>query len=147
MGAFRSFEDMEVWQRSRELANYLYGVTSSEKFQKDEFLKARLRQLPVEIMGNLVRGHDKASGRQMIVHLSAARAAAAELRSLLYICSDQGYISNEVFQKGTSMATEISKMAYGFMRYLRESIEKQKQTDGNKKDDGKNTAQSVPDRQ
>lgn len=44
---------------------------------------------------------------------------ARELASLLYVSLDQRYISEDVFEKASSLATDVERLASGRMRYLR----------------------------
>lgn len=41
MSTFKRFEDINAWQKARELANLLYNITNNGKFKADYSLKTR----------------------------------------------------------------------------------------------------------
>ncbi len=48
------FEDIDAWQKARELANDIYGLTSKEEFSRDYGLRDQMQRASVSIMANIV---------------------------------------------------------------------------------------------
>jgi hypothetical protein len=61
--AFRTFEDLEVYQIARELRKKMYAVTrhlpSFEKFE----LASQIRRAAVSLTNNIAEGHGRLFGR------------------------------------------------------------------------------------
>ena len=115
------FEDLEVWQLSRELVKSVYKLTSGTKFSKDFGLVSQIQRSAVSIMSNIAEGFERKSKKEFISFLSIAKGSCGELRSQLYIGLDLSYISKDEFQVNYQLAEKISKSLAGFMKYLQSS--------------------------
>lgn len=118
MATAKRFEDLEVWQRSRELANLIYAVSKDGTFSRDFGLRDQIRRAAVSIMSNIAEGFESSSQQTFIKYLGHAKASAGEVRAQLYIVKDQGYISEQDFQKAFEMAEICSKQLSRFIQYL-----------------------------
>jgi four helix bundle protein len=49
----RRFEDLEVWQKARELTKLVYEITEAKEFGRDVRLKNQMRDAAVSIMANI----------------------------------------------------------------------------------------------
>ncbi len=47
MATAKRFEDLEVWQRSRELANLIYGFSKDGTFSREFGLRDQIRRATV----------------------------------------------------------------------------------------------------
>ena len=61
MSTFKRFEDIEAWQKARELSNLLYNVTNKEKFKSDYSLREQINRAGISIMLNIAEGFGKRS--------------------------------------------------------------------------------------
>jgi len=50
MASIEKFEDIEAWQKARELTREIYGVTNQGAFAKDFGLRDQIRRAAVSIM-------------------------------------------------------------------------------------------------
>ena len=119
MATAKRFEDLEVWQRSRELANLIYAFSKDGTFSRDFGLRDQIRRAAVSIMSNIAEGFESSTQQTFIKYLGHAKASAGEVRAQLYIVKDQGYISEEEFEKAFAMAEICSKQLARFIQYLR----------------------------
>jgi four helix bundle protein len=115
------FEDLEVWQLSRELVKSVYKLTSGTKFSKDFGLASQIQRSAVSIMSNIAEGFERKSKKVFISFLSIAKGSCGELRSQLYIGLDLSYINKDEFHENYQLAEKISKSLAGFMKYLQSS--------------------------
>ena len=53
MAKIEKFEDIQAWQKSRELNKEIYKVTMNTNFSKDFTLKDQIRRASVSIMANI----------------------------------------------------------------------------------------------
>lgn len=119
MGKVERFEDLKVWQKSRDLVKELYITYRTEKFKKDYSLIEQTKRASISIMANISEGFARRTYKEFINFLGMSHASAAELQSHLYIAFDQGYINGDDFQKLYKEAEEISKMIQSLSKYLK----------------------------
>ena len=115
------FEDLEVWQLSRELVKSIYKLTSGTKFSKDFGLANQIQRSAVSIMSNIAEGFERKSKKEFINFLYIAKGSCGELRSQLYIALDLNYINKDEFQTNYQSAEKISKSLGGFIKYIQSS--------------------------
>ncbi|PYS21501.1 MAG: four helix bundle protein [Acidobacteria bacterium] len=121
MATFNRFEDIDAWQRSRELTNRIYKITSKGDFARDFGLKDQIRRASVSIMSNIAEGFERSGTGEFAHFLATAKGSAGEVRSQLYVALDQGYISQVLFDPLIAGVTDISRMLSGLMTYLKKS--------------------------
>jgi four helix bundle protein len=121
MTTFKKFEEIAVWQKSRELTKLIYEATKRENFARDYALRDQIRRASVSIMSNIAEGFERSGTAEFGQFLATAKGSAGEFRSQLYIALDQNYLEHDLFEKLGSLATEVSRMISGLMRYLRQS--------------------------
>ncbi len=118
MTTAKRFEDLEVWQKAKELTNSIYSFSSSGPFSKDFGLRDQMRRAAVSIMSNIAEGFESQTQAIFIKYLAYAKGSAGELRAQLYIARDQGYITDEEFNATFSLAEICSKQIARFIHYL-----------------------------
>lgn len=121
MSTFQSFEEIEVWQKARQLTKRVYQVSSKGPFARDFGLRDQMRRACVSIMSNIAEGYERGGTKEFLQLLSVAKGSAGEVRSQLYVALDQDYLTGSVFEELTNHAREISRMLAGLMAYLRKS--------------------------
>jgi four helix bundle protein len=114
MGEFGSkvekFEDLKVWQLTRELVRCVYSVTTAPAVARDYGFIDQIRRAVVSIMNNIAEGFERGSNRDFVKFLFIVKASAGEVRSLLYVALDQGYIGAEEFDRIYDMCTQVSSL-------------------------------------
>lgn len=118
MATAKRFEDLEVWQKAKELTNLIYSRSSSGAFSRDFGLRDQMRRAAVSIMSNIAEGFESQTQVMFIQYLGHAKGSAGEVRAQLYIARDQGYVSDEEFQTALSLAEVCSKQLARFIQYL-----------------------------
>lgn len=121
MGTFKSFEEIEVWQKARVLTQEIYMVTNDARFSRDFALCKQLRRASVSVMANIAEGYERDGTGEFVQFLSIAKGSAGEVKAQLYVALDQGYIDRTVFDRLSDMSGNISRQIGGFMSYLRRS--------------------------
>ncbi len=97
MATITRFEDIEVWQLARDLCNQVYPLTFIEPIKSDYRLKDQMRGSAGSAMDNIAEGFERASQLEFINSLSYSKGEVGELKSQLYRCLDNKYISQELF--------------------------------------------------
>lgn len=63
MSEIKRFEDLDTWQRARELTRLIYEISSSSNFAKDFGLRDQIRRAAVSILSNIPEGFERGSIR------------------------------------------------------------------------------------
>jgi four helix bundle protein len=121
MATFQRFEEINAWQKSRELTRDIYHVTKQGPFSKDFGLRNQIRNASSSVMSNIAEGFERSGAGEFGQFLSIAKGSVGEVKSQLYIAVDQEYLDKKTFEKLFSAATEISKMINGLMGHIRNS--------------------------
>jgi len=118
MTTAKRFEDLEVWQRAKELTNLIYRLSSAGSFARDFGLRDQMRRAAVSVMSNIAEGFESQTQVLFIQFLSRAKGSAGELRAQLYVALEQEYITSDEFQSAFSLAEVCSKQLASLIRYL-----------------------------
>ena len=116
-----SFEDLQVWKDSRILVKSIYQLTSDGKFSKDFGLREQIQRASVSIMNNIAEGFERNNNKEYIKFLGYSKGSAGEVRSMLYVATDLGYISQDSFSVHYEMAISIITQISNFIKYLKKS--------------------------
>ena len=124
MSSFQRFEDIDAWQKTRELTKAIYAMTNAGQFARDFGLKDQIRRASASIMSNIAEGFGRGGNKEFMQFLSTAKGSAAEVQAQLYVALDAGYINQEQFQKLHSETEATARMITGLLRYLQNSDSK-----------------------
>jgi len=112
-----SFEDLKVWQDSRDFVKSIYELTSSNNFAKDYGLKDQIQRAAVSIMNNIAEGFERNNNKEFVVFLKYSKGSAGEIRSMLYVALDLNYISKSIFDEYYKNVIEIITQISNFIKY------------------------------
>ncbi len=126
MAKIQKFEDLQSWQKARELANTVFELTRHEKFSHDFELKDQIRRASGSAMHNIAEGFDAGSDVEFRRFLRIARRSASEVQSELYLALDAGYIDEGELTKTYDIAMGVKKLINGMLAYLKQQDVKSK---------------------
>lgn len=95
LGDIKSYRDLEVWQRARDLALEMYRDTQGFPSDERYGLTSQLRRALVSVAANIAEGQARVHTGDFIRHLSMARGSIAEVETLLEIASGLGYMARD----------------------------------------------------
>jgi four helix bundle protein len=121
MASIQRFEEIEAWQKGRELTRRIYQITAKENFARDFTLKDQIKRAAISITSNIAEGFERGGNREFIQFLAMAKGSASELKSQLYTALDIGYIGQKEFDELYKIAHSIVLLISGFMKYLQQS--------------------------
>lgn len=117
----KSFEELDAWQRSRELAREVYRLTRPAVCGNDYAIRDQMRRAAISVMSNIAEGFERDGTNEFIQFLSVAKGSAGEIKAQSYVLSDAGYVPVEEFQHLYCLADETGRLIGGLMRYLAQS--------------------------
>lgn len=118
MAKIRRFEDIRAWQQARELVKLVYKITRKGQFSQDFGLRDQIRNAAGSAMHNIAEGFDAGSDAEFVRFLKYALRSCTEVLSQLYMALDQGYITEEQFNRVYEKASEARGRIFGFITYL-----------------------------
>lgn len=121
MGSIHKFEDLKIWQSSRELAHEVYDAILNNQNIKDYSLKDQINRSSGSIMDNIAEGFERNGNKEFRQFLSIAKASCSEVKSQLYRAKDRELINKLQFDDLYYRCDTISKMIHGFIKYLNTS--------------------------
>ena len=121
MATFKHFEDIEAWQKARELTRDVYGCSKNGKFARDFGLRDQIRRAAVSVMSNIAEGFERSGTAEFVQFLAVSKGSAGEVESQLYVAFDQQYISEEEFLSLKQTSASAKRLIAGLMSYLRQS--------------------------
>jgi len=116
-----TFEELDAWKVARKLANLIYDFSKNDFFSRDYGFREQIRKAAVSVMNNLAEGFERGSNKDFIKFVFISKASAGEVRSMLYLALDQGYIDNDQFQSAYKLSVRSSKLCWGLIKYLRKN--------------------------
>jgi four helix bundle protein len=121
MALITRFEEIEGWQKARELTRAIYDITSQGAFAGDFTLKDQIRRAGVSSMANVAEGFEREGNKEFVRFLTRSKGSSAEVKSHLYVALDARFITEAQFTQTYQLADETGRLLGGFMRYLESS--------------------------
>jgi four helix bundle protein len=121
MATVLKFEELEVWQEAKVLVKAVYSATSQGKFARDFGLRDQIQRASVSIMSNVAEGFERGTNKEFAQFLYIAKGSAGEVRSLLHIAFELGYLDQTSFQTVSERAVGVSRRLSNFIKYLQNS--------------------------
>ena len=119
--AARTFEELHVYQRARELTNAVYAATRTGAWSQDWGLADQVRRAAVSIMSNIAEGFERGSSTEFIQFLYVAKGSAGEVRAQLEVARDQGYLAEAEHMRLRGHTRQVSAMLSHFIEHLQGS--------------------------
>ncbi len=117
----KTFEDLPIYQKSKELCLLLYK-NQNPKYLKDFAFKDQLQRASISVLNNIAEGFERGSDKDFIKFLFYSKGSIGEVRSLLNIAVELGYIEKTEFEKLKNDCIEISKQLSNFIKYLSQRV-------------------------
>jgi len=114
------FEDIQAWQKARELVREIYQACAEGRLSRDFGLKDQLCRAAVSSMSNIAEGFARNSDNDFAHFLDIAGGSVMEVQSLLYVALDVGYLGKSEFERLYTMGSEVSLLIGSFTSYLRQ---------------------------
>lgn len=112
----KRFEDSVAWQKSKELNIETYKTF---KDSRDFGFRDQILRASVSVMNNIAEGFERDGDREFRKFLYIAKGSAGEVRSMLILAVDLGYISETEHHILNSLAEDTSKILAGLIKSLK----------------------------
>lgn len=119
--AYKSFEDIPVWQLARQQHQAVVAFVNLEDFSKDFRLRDQIRAAAGSVMDNIAEGFGRGGNKEFINFLTIARGSNDETRSQCYQAFDRGYIKQDNLNTFAQNSKQLSDQLTAFIQYLQNS--------------------------
>ena len=113
------FEELIIWQRSRELVRQIYSLLQNNH---DYGFRDQIQRASVSVMTNIAEGFERNKHTQthaLFIHfLGISLGSCSETKSLLYLAEDLNYIAPEECKKLRELCTDIDFKINAFIGKL-----------------------------
>jgi len=111
----QTFEDLESRKISKELTIWIY---KSCKDLKDFWFKDQLQRASISIMNNIAEWYERKTEADKRRFMIIAKWSCAEVRSMLHIALELGYIDQRSYEEFLEYVQSIGRMLYGLIQKL-----------------------------
>jgi four helix bundle protein len=118
MATITKFEDLEIWQEARKLANEVFILSKETDLKTDFRFKEQIKASSGSVMDNIAEGFERDGNLEFRQFLSIAKGSAGETRSQIYRLFDCEYISEEQFKDLKNKYENLSGKIKNFITYL-----------------------------
>ena len=112
----RTYEDLEIYKKSYELALDIYKLT--KKFPKDELygLISQIRRASTSITLNIAEGYGRLGKEDFKRFLKISLGSTNETKTLLKFSKDLNYINDKEYKDIKNKYEILSKMIYSMIK-------------------------------
>lgn len=111
----KSFEDLDVWRRSRQLA---VEVCRAFRDCRDFGFRDRITRSSVSVPSNNAEGAERNTEPEFVQFVGCAKGSLAELRTQLMLARDLECISSQQAPAMLDEAEQLSRMLYRLAQSL-----------------------------
>jgi four helix bundle protein len=119
MAKIQQFEDLEIWQKSMDIAVSSYNLLKYNSQKLEYPIKEQIIKSSLSISNNIAEGFEYNSNNQFVRFLKIAKGSAGELRNQFHFLNQINYIEHEEFEKYLTNTKDISKQISSFIKYLK----------------------------
>lgn len=112
---FNSFEEIVSWQKGKELTLIIYKEFLS---CRDFSFRDQIRRATISIINNIAEGFERNGNKEFKNFLFISKGSCAEVRSMLYLSYELGYLNKNICQKSINETIEISRLLSGLIKTL-----------------------------
>ncbi len=117
----KRFEDLEIWQKARELCKKIRGITENTSLGKDFSLKDQILRSSGSVMDNIAEGFERDGKKEFINFLYIAKGSLGETRSQVYRSFDAKHFDEETYNDLLNDCLNLSAKIAHFISYLSKS--------------------------
>ena len=115
------FEDLLVWQKGREIVKQVYLISREGELCRDFALRDQLRRAAISIPTNIAEGFERSSRKEYLSFLNYAKGSTGEVRSLLNVAAELGYLGPSQYEVLRQAVLELSRYLPNQIKSLRVS--------------------------
>jgi four helix bundle protein len=118
----RSYRDLIVWQRARELTRVSYELTQQFPDTERYGLTTQVRRAAVSVSVNIAEGWGRGTRAELRRFAAISRGSLYELEAEYDVAEDLSFLTKEALGPARKAIDEISRMLTGLRKSLSQRI-------------------------
>lgn len=118
MASYTSFEELDSWQKCRELRIWVDAFLKNKIDKRDFDLHQNLRRAARSTTRNIAEGFGRFHFKENVQYCRISRGSLFEIKDDLIICVDEKKVSETEIKEGLQLVTEAIHSINGYIKYL-----------------------------
>ncbi len=115
MAKYQRFEDIIAWQKAKELTVRIYKALGN---CRDYGFRDQLQRAAVSVMNNIAEGFERQTEKEFKQYLYIAKGSSGEVRSMLILSRELGYLEEKEVTEFIGLSEEISRILTGIIKAI-----------------------------
>ena len=115
----RGFRDLQVWQRSKDLAVRICQLSRAGGFGTEFWLRDQICRSAVSIASNIAEGDERDTDRGATRFFYIAKGSLAELRTQLQIACEADVLDKQLYDAMESESEAVGRMLGSLIKMRR----------------------------
>jgi four helix bundle protein len=115
MEKVKRFEELLIWQNSRQLSKEIYTIFKDKNQFCDRPLSNQIIRSSSSVMDNIAEGFERGGNKEFLQYLWISKASAGECRSQLYRAFDTEIIDEKQFN---DLKIKIESLSIGLYKFI-----------------------------
>ncbi len=115
MASVKKFEELFIWIEAKDLVLEIYQLF---KTNRDFAFRDQIQRAAVSVMNNIAEGFERSSDIEFKRFLFIAKASCGEVRSMIYLAKELGYIQEKNHTELLERSSRLSSSIMNFIKYL-----------------------------
>jgi len=117
----KRFEDLEIWQQSRELCKKIRAIAETTSLGKDFSLKDQIFRSSGSVMDNIAEGFERDGRKEFINFMYISKGSLGETRSQIHGSFDAKHFNEDIYNGLLIDCLNLSGKISHFISYLSKS--------------------------
>ncbi|MBI2883526.1 MAG: four helix bundle protein [Candidatus Methylomirabilis oxyfera] len=118
MSTLKSYQDLEVWKKSIDLAEMVYRISTQFPTEEKFGLTSQIRRAAVSVPANIAEGAARKGTGEFLQFLSMASGSLAETETFLILAERLHMLTSEQTHPVQQQAADVGRMLNGLKRSL-----------------------------
>ncbi|UJP66942.1 four helix bundle protein [Mongoliitalea daihaiensis] len=118
---FRSFEELEVWKKGREVRLFVRDLVKKFPSEEKYVLTYQIRKSSRSITNNIAEGHGRFSYQENIQFCRVSRGSLTETLDHVIVAVDEEYITQQDLIDFRILYNDCLKLLNGYISYLKKA--------------------------
>ena len=119
MGKINSFQDLEIWKLSHQLALDIYKITEQFPKKEEYRLISQLIRAVTSIPTNIAEGMGRYSRKEFINFPVIARGSVEECKHLILLSNELNYVETSIYNNLKDQFDKLGKMINALISSLK----------------------------
>ena len=117
----KTFEDLDVWKKAREVRMYIYHIT--KKFPPEERygITGQIKRSSRSITNNIAEGYGRYHYQENIQFCRISRGSLTETLDHMIVSLDENIIDSQTMIEFRILYTDCLRLLNGYIAYLQKS--------------------------